>query len=98
MNIDKNNIVDNSEILEKVKQQYIMGKRESASWRKYKYMSLINDGIMQVAFNSNLLGLMKFYEITRADLVTHNEMTKDHDSDLLKDELDFQGIFDSDFK
>jgi len=53
---------------------------------------------MQVAFNSNLLGLMKFYEITRADLVTHNEMTKEHDSDLLKDELDFQGIFDSDFK
>jgi|TARA_R100000093_G_C1928687_1_gene68016 hypothetical protein len=66
--------------------------------KKYKYMSLINDGIMQVAFNSNLLGLMKFYEITRADLVTHNEMTKEHDSDLLKDELDFQGIFDSDFK
>ena len=91
MNIDKNNIVDNSEILEEVKQQYVMGK-------KYKYMSLINDGIMQVAFNSNLLGLMKFYEITRADLVTHNEMTKDHDSDVLKDELDFQGIFDSDFK
>ena len=64
---------------------------------KYKYMSLINDGIMQVAFNYNLLGLMKFYGITRADLVTHNEMTKDHDSELLKDELDFQGILDSDF-
>ena len=65
--------------------------------KNYKYMSLINDGIMQIAFNYNLVGLMKFYGITRADLVTHNEMTKDHDSELLKDELDFQGILDSDF-
>ena len=65
--------------------------------KNYKYMSLINDGIMQIAFNYNLVGLMKFYGITRADLVTHNEMTKDHDSELLKDELDFQGILDSNF-
>ena len=65
--------------------------------KNYKYMSLINDGIMQIAFNYNLVGLMKFYGITRAALVTHNEMTKDHDSELLKDELDFQGILDSNF-
>jgi len=59
-------------------------------------MSLINDGIMQTAFNCNLSGLMKFYNINRKDLVIHNEVTKSHDSDVLKDELDFLGVFDLD--
>tara|TARA_R100001480_G_C4609353_1_gene164485 strand:+ start:105 stop:323 length:219 start_codon:yes stop_codon:yes gene_type:complete len=64
----------------------------------YKFIAIINDGIMQTAFNSNLIELMKFYGISRADLVAHNEVTEMHDTDVLKDELDFIGIFDADFK
>ena len=46
-------------------------------------MSLINDGIMMNAFNTNLSDLMRFTGISRSDLLLHNDKTKDHDCDML---------------